>query len=956
MKEGMAMKMTKWLAVLASVALFVSLVPLSAAAATTTVSTPEQLIAALADGGDITLSASLTVMNQQLTVTKDTTLNLGESNALYVDRMMPGEPPQPGEPWPFPEAAIVVKDGATLTINCDNDEYTGLRFAGTGSIVKLVGAADKASTLIINGGNHQASGTYVNPDGFSELYPTSMFAVEAPAGTVKPSVIINGGKVSCATLNASKGPFLSGDACALTVKQGEFPIDPQAYVAEGSVSYFDGWDSYMVLDTSMEISAEFSTLLTDGKLVMNRVEPADEISLSSLFDSMYFDYGIWAEEERDVYFDFHTATYDEQAHTIYVSRVEPCEGDAFGNLIIVETHQVPISFVWDAAIKEKMDAVINTMPESTTYEDEWGEWTEPYYFKVTDLEFINYLANVKNDEYTSLLINYSAEFKELTGYKNFVLDTRMGTADLLSIQAAGFAEFRYNGTVYGVKELGARAEQVLYVADDTPDTQTALLAAAQKRIDEYIGAGKITLVAKGTVQEYIQQMAYEGSRPVWSVEWKPDATFEEWLDSEYGLLPEDIVLEDWTVLKDVTLDTQLVMATVGESEWAFLIKRDSAKMTAAPAYKTVDFGTSITVSAQDSSIPLDTVVNVEQLTAGEVYDNIIKVLDVKENVTYDIKLHSGSTQKYISTLSNGKFEVKLPVPAAFEGKELKVYYVGADDAVEEYAVTVKDGYATFVTDHFSVYTLAPVTVEEQQKPTEPKPEESKPEDSKPTEPKPEESNPETEIVVTVPQGNTAAEVAKTVITQAIAAEKPLVVKSNKDVIATFDTKALETIAANAADGAIVRIQVDAADKDVLNAKQKQALEALDVPYLLSASVFVGDKEVKDFKGGKVTVAIPFWPADGTMLEEYTVVYLRDDGAVEIVPTTAEKHYLTVTIEHFSEYAVAKAATVEKLLADNKPEDVVSPPTGDSTMAGAWLLVCSAALTGVVFSRKKRLVK
>ena len=63
----------------------------------------------------------------------------------------------------------------------------------------------------------------------------------------------------------------------------------------------------------------------------------------------------------------------------------------------------------------------------------------------------------------------------------------------------------------------------------------------------------------------------------------------------------------------------------------------------------------------------------------------------------------------ITKLENGIFEVTMPVPTDLEGKNLAIYYVTEDGKVEEHEVTIKDGYATFQTNHFSIYTLAEKT-------------------------------------------------------------------------------------------------------------------------------------------------------------------------------------------------------------------------------------------------------
>ena len=61
---------------------------------------------------------------------------------------------------------------------------------------------------------------------------------------------------------------------------------------------------------------------------------------------------------------------------------------------------------------------------------------------------------------------------------------------------------------------------------------------------------------------------------------------------------------------------------------------------------------------------------------------------------------------FVSKLEDGTFEVRIPVPDNLKGKELVAYYTSSDGKTEEYKVEVKDGYAIFRTNHFSVYTLA----------------------------------------------------------------------------------------------------------------------------------------------------------------------------------------------------------------------------------------------------------
>lgn len=73
---------------------------------------------------------------------------------------------------------------------------------------------------------------------------------------------------------------------------------------------------------------------------------------------------------------------------------------------------------------------------------------------------------------------------------------------------------------------------------------------------------------------------------------------------------------------------------------------------------------------------------------------------------FDLKLYSDAQNKFIKKIDNGTFEVRIPIHNELKNKELGVYYVDENNNKQVYDVTIKDGYAIFNTDHFSIYTLA----------------------------------------------------------------------------------------------------------------------------------------------------------------------------------------------------------------------------------------------------------
>ena len=265
------------------------------------------------------------------------------------------------------------------------------------------------------------------------------------------------------------------------------------------------------------------------------------------------------------------------------------------------------------------------------------------------------------------------------------------------------------------ESLGTKAEHIIYVPDTTGNSKEELIAAAQKRINEYLGKDNIVKVsyagkARDVSEAWIRNR-YEATRSEWE-EWEPNLSLEEWKE-RYLSSPENVIGIDGISEND---DTFMVTVKVGNKEKSLnvIIKKDSSKMI-TPSYKTADMTTNIEISSSSTSIPLDASIQAKQLTSGTEYDKIIKLLDVKENAMFDLKLYSSSLEKYVTKLEDGTFEVKIPVPDNLKDKKLVAYYTDGTGNPETYEVEVKDGYAIFKTKHFSIYTLAEIKATEDNK-------------------------------------------------------------------------------------------------------------------------------------------------------------------------------------------------------------------------------------------------
>ena len=357
---------------------------------------------------------------------------------------------------------------------------------------------------------------------------------------------------------------------------------------------------------------------------------------------------------------------------------------------LIEEHEVEIVYDYDEDILSKLKDFIDNFPDGLEE------------FEVRDMELINYWMNAYLDD--DHLDSYSGELQSYLDYSNidFYVSNRAGDDTEFYHLRRGIATFSYEGVIYYMNNfLGTKANNIIYVPDDTADKD--VLKTVQARIDEYVGEGKLTVKEGGEVAPWLDNYAEDIFNTM--SQWDPSMaamTFAEWkLTSDY----EDAI-SNAVFLKEAA-GGKYYTVKCNNITYKFVVIKDSSKMV-NPTNKTKDLETSVLVSTE-SNIPLDTKVKANELTSGEEYDKVMSKIETEESDTYDITLYSNTLGDNITKLEDGKFEVTIPVSEKLEGKELTVYYVDADGNVTTYDVTVKEGLATFITDHFSIYTLASVT-------------------------------------------------------------------------------------------------------------------------------------------------------------------------------------------------------------------------------------------------------
>lgn len=633
--------------------------PMQAKAATTyTVSTEEELNTALenaTDGDVINVGRfgeyAYICINNPLEIKKNLTINVYGS----LDYMQSSEE--------LPEALVVINSceviwgGAPISTGC-SDVYG----------YKLVDETDNAGLTME----------------CTNMLDEGMLIVDDTSNNYTSKVTINDGYYYIPTGRETAFAFSNGETNTAVPKEnllingGSFAEDITEYLGENVVLIDNGdeyQDRYEVRSTIM--SEQFQSMLTDGKIIVPSAEPQTEeaeyaylMGFLCMFETeeAYFYPG----RVRDGVFDI--GSWDTET----------------GELI--EMHRVDVEF--DADLDEKELAVakdvVDKIPyESEIWEDEYGsgEWRWSS-FLITDMEAVNMWASgYDRDNLTAHrhTVNYSGELKEYLGNSNVDFRVTMIGAGMdtdLYLEACGDAVILINDIMYASVPhmIKAQVEHIVYVPDGTATDKDSLMAAAQKRINEYLGNDSKVKISYGG--------AYNTLSNKW---WNED---DEAYQAE---MMECLGLE--------TAPEHYFIATSGDMQYKFLIMADSSKMI-MPTYKTVDASSNIVISSDSAEIPLDTSMRANQLTSGTEYDKVIDTLGVEENVTFDLKLYSQSKESYVSKLESGSFEVQIPITEELKGKDLVAYYVDENDKVVEYEVTVKDDCAVFATDHFSIYTIA----------------------------------------------------------------------------------------------------------------------------------------------------------------------------------------------------------------------------------------------------------
>lgn len=485
---------------------------------------------------------------------------------------------------------------------------------------------------------------------------------------------------------AAKAETGTGAAATATVQ----PLEEQS----GAITESE------ITDGGETVSSKFSTVLTDGKLVLNAVPSkamAEAIALD--FRMMYHNP------------EFTLSNFSSDFSNCVITMNEGRADE--------EIHTVEIVWNYDENIKAIADDIVSKFSKDKK---------ERFY--LSDLEGINYWLHCTINNTYMNLASYSSELKTYLNNNSFSIFMREGGAYKFFTLRVEPAKLMHNGTAYAAFEkFCVKFENIIYVPENTGDTPDELIAAAQKRMDDYIGKDKVKITLSSDtvktyyesrlvdydneIEEYKKRLAEENAKP----ESERDASVIS--SCTYSIERNSKFKQDFIdqFKEGGDGDERFLMKAAGgyifnvyyENDpyyHEYVIVKDDTKLP-VPPYATVDTNTGIQVTSSSTKILPDTTVEVIKLTEGsEEYNKIASILKVENCESFDIKLHSASLNQYVTQLENAQFEVQIPIPDKLKDKTLIVYYIDEQSNVIEHPVTIKNGLAAFITDHFSIYTLA----------------------------------------------------------------------------------------------------------------------------------------------------------------------------------------------------------------------------------------------------------
>lgn len=336
------------------------------------------------------------------------------------------------------------------------------------------------------------------------------------------------------------------------------------------------------------------------------------------------------------------------------------------NLIFnnIEAHKMNIEYAeGNEEHKKIIDEVVKKIGrDSISVEIDDLEFVNDFYYRDDKADFSapNYNSKILNDYLGNIIDNK---------HISYFLAVEGGYTGPFMKLFGGQLVLYYDGIAYDTSDAIVETvfRNIIYIPNDTEDSVEAYVAAAQKRIDDYLGK------KNGVVVSFSR------------------------------ILDEDEISDYGFVISN-ELDANVYRLTYKKKTEEFLIIKDSSKMKQS-TFNAVDVNNNVNVSSKNANYPTNTVVSSDKIKDNDEYKKYLKKLGVDEAEVVDINLYSPTIGE-IDTFNNVEFDVNVPIDTkVLDDKELYAYYISDDGKIEEYPVVVDDFMATFKTNHFSTYII-----------------------------------------------------------------------------------------------------------------------------------------------------------------------------------------------------------------------------------------------------------
>ena len=432
------------------------------------------------------------------------------------------------------------------------------------------------------------------------------------------------------------------------------------------------------------------------KLIIYLVNPEIFVAMDAYVDSIIKDglidvdtIGIY----NDTYISYPTLVYGLRKYKTEDYYLDGYCSSADNCILDVEYYSIPgalkrykVNYDFKEENSKVVEKLNKYLENITTYQESNGVsfagTDDVILLPMEDLEVISYFYTVKDWVTTDItaantaVMRFSKILSEILEYSNVdYVYYPIYHEDYDTYQATyGYLPFTYNDVAYtSIFPIGYAFKNIIYIPADTENNRDAFINAAKARIKESFG--------------YDLEIGYEGQ-------------IDSLTNTEKDLIDVSKTLGEYYYI------------TIGNYDYSFFIVKDSSKMQENEVHST-DFDTNAKIVVEGQKVSFDSKIVIEELDKeSDEYKTLMQKLNLVEGSSYNINLVTSSTNVYIDKINEGKFKVYIPISDDLVGKDLMAYYLNNDGTIEEFEVTIENGYAVFETSHFSVYTIGPKIKEE----------------------------------------------------------------------------------------------------------------------------------------------------------------------------------------------------------------------------------------------------